>query len=266
MDARELYRAGRLTDAIDAMNGMVRDNPADLVHRGFLSELLCIAGNLDRADTQLEVVTNQQPEAAVGVSLVRQLIRAAKSRQEFFAEGRVPDVLADPTESMRLQLEASVRLRGGDAICASELLAEAEEKRPVTKGVMSGQPFDDIRDLDDLLGGMLEVLTSTGKYFWVPMETIERLAPRQPERPLDLHWLPAEISVTDGPDGVVYLPTVYGTRDSSLSDEILLGRSTEWSEEGEGVVRGTGLRAFLVGEEAKTVFELGELTFESSAS
>jgi hypothetical protein len=42
MDARELYRAGQLAAEITAMNEEVRT--CSTPRRGFLSELLCIAG------------------------------------------------------------------------------------------------------------------------------------------------------------------------------------------------------------------------------
>ncbi len=266
MDARQLYRAGRLNEAIDAMNGEVRKKPADIVARGFLAELLAIVGNFDRADAQLEIVTNQSPEAGVGVSLIRQLLRAAKSRQEFFSEGRVPEVLADPTEEIRLRIEASLMSREGDDARAADLLAQAEEARPAAKGTIDGKAFDDMRDLDDLVGGMFEVLTSTGKYYWIPMNTVQRLAPRKPERPLDLLWIPAEMNVENGPDGVVYIPSTYASHEPTEDEQLMLGRATEWVEKPGDVVRGAGLRGFLVGEEDPTVLQLGEILFEQAPS
>lgn len=261
MEAAELYRAGRLGQAIDAATAAVKAKPADLTGRGFLAELLCIAGNLDRADAQLEIVTNQHPKAAVGVSLLRQLIRAARSRQEFFQAGRVPEVLKHPSESMRLSLEAWAMTRSGDRAKAAELLRAAEAARPNPAGQRNGEPFVGVRDLDDLFAGVVEVLTSTGKYYWVPLEHVVRLAPRKPERPIDLLWLPAEMTVRGGPDGVVYLPCIYGNTGAQDGDALLLGRSTEWDDSPEGVVRGRGQRMFLVGDHDLSILDLGELTF-----
>lgn len=261
MDAAELYRVGQLQQAIEEATAAVRSKPADLVRRGFLAELLCIAGSLDRADAQLEIVTNQQPKAAVGVSLLRQLIRAARSRQEFFQAGRVPDVLKHPSETMRLSLEAWAVTRSGDRVRAADLLRAAEGSRPAAPGRMGDATFGDLRDLDDLFAGVVEVLTSTGKYYWVPIEHIVRMAPRRPERPIDLIWLPAEMTVRGGPDGVVYLPTVYGNTQAADGDALLLGRSTEWDEAPEGIVRGRGQRMFLVGDRDLSLLEIGEVTF-----
>jgi type VI secretion system protein ImpE len=266
MDAAELYRAGQLQRAIEAATAAVKEKPADLVRRGFLAELLCIVGNFDRADAQLEIVGNQQPKAVVGVSLLRQLIRAARSRQEFFAAGRVPDVLKHPSDSMRLRLEAWAVHRSGDHARAAELLQAAEAARPAAAGQRNGAPFADLRDLDDLLAGVVEVMTSTGKYYWVPIEHVVRLAPRKPERPIDLLWLPAEMSVRGGPDGVVYLPCVYGDTPADAGDTLLLGRATEWIDGPGGVVRGRGQRMFLVGDQDLSILDLGELVFADGSS
>ena len=266
MKAEDLYREGRLNDAVDAMNEEVRKHPADLERRAFLSELLCIAGNLDRADKLLETVLAQSPGSGTGIALVRQLIRAERARQEFYEAGRVPEVLVDPTEGMRLRIRASILLREGDMDGATKLLHEAEEKRTHPKGTIGGQAFEDLRDLDDLVGDCLEVLTSTGKFYWIPMDTVVQIAPRKPERPLDLLWLPVEMTVREGPEGVVYLPTTYAPTGSVTDEQLLLGRATEWVGEEGQAIRGHGQRTFLIGDEATAILELGEISFTEAAS
>jgi type VI secretion system protein ImpE len=49
MNAAELYREGRLDEAIEALGQALRDSPEDTRRRTFLFELLCFAGNYDRA-------------------------------------------------------------------------------------------------------------------------------------------------------------------------------------------------------------------------
>ena len=87
MNAKELYDAGQLDEALSAASDEVKRHPTDLARREFLCELLCFAGELERADKQLDAMNAQQPDAALGISLFRQLIRAEKARQGFFAEG-----------------------------------------------------------------------------------------------------------------------------------------------------------------------------------
>src|SRR5262245_11528456 len=123
MDARELYQAGLLKDAIAAMNAEVKQHPADTGSRALLCELLGFAGNLERADTLLDTLGTQDPQAMVGISLWRHLIRAEQARQQFFGEGRLPEFLGEPTPVLRLHLEASIHLREGRSAEAAKLLA-----------------------------------------------------------------------------------------------------------------------------------------------
>lgn len=257
MNAHELFRAGQIQPAIEAMNGEVRSNPADPDRRAFLADLLCIAGRFERADTQLDAIAKVLPGAASTVSLVRQLIRAEQWRQQCFAEGRLPEFLAAPDERLQNHLHALVLLRDGDLAGAAEQLAAAEEQRDPLPGTCDDQPFDDFRDADDTTACFFEVLTSTGKYFWVPMERISRLELRPIERPRDLIWRRAGVEVQGGPDGEIYLPAIYAP--APEDDAARLGRSTDWTE--TEPVRGIGLRTFLVGDDARTLSQLHELTF-----
>ena len=60
--------------------------------RGFLAELLCFDGSLERADKMLDLIGSQDPQAALGLALFRQQIRAEMARREFFGDGRVPGI------------------------------------------------------------------------------------------------------------------------------------------------------------------------------
>ncbi len=261
MNAHELYRAGKLGEAVDAQTLEVRAHPGDIERRCFLAELLCIAGNLDRADSQLETIEKLEAGTGPGLALLRQLIRAEKARREVHLDGRLPEFLEPPGAAEQLYLRALVVLRGGDLAGAAAACAQAEELRGSLAGTSDGKRFDDFRDLDDLHAGYLELLTSTGKYYWVPLARIVSLELDPPARPIDLLWRPASLSVSQGPDGKVYLPAVYCTAGGS-DEAALLGRSTDWvGGEGEPV-RGLGLRTFLVGEEARTILELGSIAFD----
>jgi type VI secretion system protein ImpE len=122
--------------------------------------------------------------------------------------------------------------------------------------------FDDFRDADDLCAGSFEVLTTTGKYYWIPTERVASVEFHPPKRARDLIWRRATMSVRAGPDGDVYLPVIYGSDDASVADTLKLGRETDWIEDG-GPVRGIGQRLFLVGEEAVGIMDLTTLEFGS---
>jgi type VI secretion system protein ImpE len=261
MTPSELYQAGRLAEAVDAALQAVKKHPTDTARRGLLCELLCFTGDLERADKQLETIGQQDPSSMVGVSMFRQLLRAETARQQFFREGRLPEFLGEITPLLQRHLEASVCLREGDPQQAAGILAEAEAQRPPVQGICDGTAFDDLRDLDDLTAPLLEVLTSTGKYFWVPMERVEWLEFHPPQRPQDLLWRRAHMVVAGGPDGEVFLPALYPHSPASQDDQLRLGRGTQWTGGDGAPVQGLGQRIFLVGDQDKTILELKQIEF-----
>jgi type VI secretion system protein ImpE len=259
MEARELFRQGLLDRAIEAMNSEVRQHPSDADRRSYLCDLLCLSGSFDRADVQLEAISKLVPGAMAGIALRRQLVRAETWRQQCFADGRVPEFLELPGERLGLHLRALAHLRAGEAATAATLLNDAEGLRPAIRGTCNGKTIEDFRDVDDTIGGVLELLTSTGKYYWVPLERVRRLELRPIERPRDLRWRRAGVEIDGGPDGEVYLPAIYAP--APESEEARLGRTTTWSD--DEPIRGSGLRVFLAGEEAVTLHELQTLEFPS---
>lgn len=259
IDIGALLASAQLDEAIAQMNQAVRANASGVEPRAMLAELLCWAGNLERADVLLDAITGLDPGAAVGVALVRQLVRAEQARQQFYTLGRLPDFVVKPDEVLELTLKAAVALREGAAGEARDRLAERDAKRGSISGTLNGEPFDEFRDLDDLSAAHLEVLTSNGKYLWVPLSIVGELEFRRPERQRDLLWPRARLAVTDGPEGEVFLPAIYFAAESTPAQR--LGHETVFVGEPGNPVFGRGLRTFLVGETSKTIHELGKLEF-----
>jgi len=261
----ELFRAGRLAAAVDAANADVRRAPGDFAKRHLLAELLVFTQNIERADVVLDAAAKADPKSAVAVAEFRQLLRADTARLQCLADGRVPEFLGEPTAAIRAALEARIALRAGDLGEAERHAAAIETARPRVSGIMQAPAgelsFDDFRDADDLFAGFFEVLTVTGKYFWIPTERVAQLEFHPPRRPRDLAWRRAAISVIDGPDGEVYLPALYPMTETDASDDVRLGRTTEWIEKDGEPVRGVGQRMFLVGEDAFGITEISMLRF-----
>ena len=262
MNAKEFFKAGKLANAINASVEEVKRRPADWDAREFLCELLILSGDLERADKHMDVLGHQNPQLMVGVALLRQLVRAEQARQQLFSEGRLPEMLGEPDAGLRAALRASVLLREGDIEQAKRILDEAEENREPLVGYVNGGKVDDFRDLDDLVSGVLELLTSNGKYYWVPFKRIKQMEFHPAERTLDLLWRRAHIEVDqDGPSGEVYIPVTYVPLGGAMSDEARLGRTTDWVGGEESPMRGIGQRIFLVGEEALPIMDIQELRF-----
>lgn len=273
-DAGRLFREGNLADALTAANAAVRKTPTDIGARVLLAELLVFAGNIERADVVLDACADLDPTAALVVAEFRQLLRGETARRQLFSEGRLPEFIGEPTAAHRLSLAAVVALRGGNTQEAGKLAAQAEEARGHPSGSMRGETFDDMRDGDDLLASCFEVITTTGKYFWIPPQRVALIEFHPMKRPRDLYWRRASMQVADGPDGDVYLPMIYppvnvqpgASAAEALTDALRLGRATDWSQAGEGgPMRGLGAVTLLVGEETLTWAEMDKVSFQVAA-
>lgn len=269
-EAGRLFHEGNLAAALTAANAAVRRAPTDIGARVLLAELLAFSGNIERADVVLDACADLDPTAAIVVAEFRQLLRGETARRQLFSEGRVPEFLGEPTPAQRSALAAIVALRNGDPAEAARLAAEAEAARPHPAGTLRGAAFDDMRDADDLLACCFEVITTTGKYFWIPPERVVLLEFHPAKRPRDLFWRRATMQVADGPDGDVYLPVIYPPMTKvaadAMTDPLRLGRATDWQQAGDGgPTIGLGAVTVLVGEEALTWLEIDKIDFKAAS-
>jgi type VI secretion system protein ImpE len=257
--ASELFKEGRLQEAIDAQLQDVKAKPGDHGRRLFLFELLAFAGELDRAGRQIDAVRYDDPDLEAATQSYRQLLQAEQYRRRVFAEGIMPQFLGRPPEWLGRRLEAVQALRGGQQAEAVRLLAEADAAAPPVRGTLNGKAVEGLRDCDDLFGPVLEVLAH-GDYYWLPLEQVEVLTANPPKFPRDLLWFPARIEVRDGPRGDVFLPALYPGSHEHPDDQIKLGRATDWKQAEAGPVLGVGGRTFLVGDDAVSLLAWREFT------
>ena len=181
-----------------AAQAALRKAPTDLAPRVLLAELLVFAGNLERADVILDAASAIDPSAALVVAEFRQLLRADMARRQLFRDGRVPEFLGGADRDAAPALAALVALRAGDWRSRARSGRAPRRSRPHAPGKHGDTAFDDLRDADDLLAGSFEVLTTTGKYFWIPTERVEASSSIAPKRPRDLLWRRASMSVGEG--------------------------------------------------------------------
>jgi type VI secretion system protein ImpE len=257
-----LFRQGDLHGAIEVAGQAVRLAPSDVARRLLLAELLVFDGNLARADTVLNAAAAVDPGLAVVVAEFRQLVLAAGIRKQVLGEGRAPEFLGGATESQQHLLRALLALREGDQAGAALAAKAAEAARPASPGRLligsEWREFADFRDACDLWGGTMEVLTTTGRYFWIPLENIISLQFQPAVRPRDLAWRRCTMDVRNGPEGDVYVPALYHAPEAT-DVALRLGRATEWTN--EAPVRGRGQRLFLAGEDGSPIQSLTEISF-----
>src|SRR5450759_3716171 len=121
MTAGQLFQAGKLDQAVQALGAELRDNPGDVQRRTFLFELLCFAGAYDRAEKQLDVLAQGGKDAQLGALLYAGALHAERSRTEPFQKKEYPKP-------------------AGESAAA-----------PLT-GTLNGQPFESFADADPRIG------------------------------------------------------------------------------------------------------------------
>ncbi len=260
--AFDLNAIGSLDQAKADLQARLRGAPTDVAARFALGELLLIEGAWDRADTLFDLVSTQAPDHGVRVALIRQLIRGEIWRAQVFGDGRAPEMLGEVEPQVERALRILVEARAGGP--AAQLREEADAAAPALAGVVNGRAFEGVRDLDDRTADVLEVLTSNGKYFWIPWSRVRSLELDPPGHVRDLIWRPARLDVRDGPEGVVYIPATYWTAETGLDDETRLARRTDWIER-DGLTLGQGQRCLLVGDDVVALGEIESLALEPEA-
>lgn len=236
MNAQELYRAGKLTEALRALTAEVRDNPTSASARTFLFELLCFAGEYERAQKHLAVLAQGGQQSELGAIAYRACLVAEQSRAAMFAAKEYPAV------------------DGG------------AESKPLS-GAINGRPFHSFTDADPRIGPRLEVFAA-GQYLWISFEHIVSVEMEAPRRLRDLLWRPA--AILTGPSfrekdlGEVMLPVLCPLSSKFPDDTVRLGRATEWQEEEGNSVVPFGQKLFLVDDEVVFPFlEIRKLEFTS---
>jgi type VI secretion system protein ImpE len=263
MTASELYRAGRLQEAIAAQVQEVKARPADQGKRLFLFEMLAFAGDLDRARKQLEAIHYDDPEVEAAGLVYRKLLDAEEARRRLFRDGVAPQFLAEPPAHVALRLEAINRLREDRSSEALSLLARAAGACTTLAGRLNDKPFAGLRDIDDLFGPVLEVMAH-GAYYWVPLQQVSAVTLNPPRFPRDLLWAPARLEMRDDSAGAVYLPALYPGSHQHANDAVKLGRMTDWLAAEGGPVRGAGQHTFQAGDEEIGLLEWRQLEIDGS--
>ena len=256
LQAKSLFDQGQLGPAIEELTREVKGNPSNIGLRIFLFELLCFAGDWNRAERQLDVIGHQNAQAKLGVEVYRNNIKAERDRRKLFDEGVAPHFLSEPPAYIDALLSAIEQLQAGNSDEAQKLLERVEAERPRLSGKANDSAFEDFRDCDDLTGPVLELLLHD-KYTWLPFEQINSIEIVAPRNLRDLLWTSVRIEAADGTVAEGFLPTLYVGSSDCPNDDVKLGRRTEWNEKNLAV----GSRLFLVDDEEKQIFETSTIEF-----
>lgn len=265
MNPLEQLQAGDLDGALESARKTVQSNPSSAAARVVLADVMCFHGDFERADQQLDNASTIQPDLSMTVVQLRRVVRAEVARHDFHRLGRVPEMLQTPDEEHKHRLRAALLLREKQFAEAAQELASAESLRTRPTGTCNGNRFGEWRDGDDLLAGILEVLSPDGRYFWVPFSAIEKLQFAPPQVPRDLLFRQTTLTTRSGVTSQVYVPVLYYLADHDPTPEQRRGRTTDWIESEGHPVRGVGQRVFLTDEQDYAILEVQTVQFDPPA-
>jgi type VI secretion system protein ImpE len=239
--AQDLLKSGDLAGALAALQNDVRSRPEDAKLRIFLFQLLCVQGNWERAIAQLKLCAQLDASALPMAQTYREAIICEVFREKVFKGEKDALIFGEPQDWLALLAQALRALAKGDTAQAAQLREEAFDKAPAASGEIDGQDFEWIADADMRLGPVLEIVIN-GKYFWMPFNVLSSLRIEAPEDLRDTVWTAANLTLNNGGELVGLIPTRYAGTVATGEDAMLLSRTTQWDDLGEGLFAGLGQR------------------------
>lgn len=240
-----------LSGLLEEATAAVRSDPARAKPRIALFQALCVAGQWDRALTQLQVLGELDAETKAMVDTCQALLRCERYRTEVFAGQRLPLFVGEPEPWIGQMAQAATLTAQGQVEQAEALRALALDAAPATGGRLDGTPFEWLADADSRLGPLLEAVVN-GKYTWIPLNRLLRIDIEAPQDLRDLVWCPASFQFASGGTQVGFIPTRYPGTETVGTESHKLARSTEWQAQGEATWTGIGQRMLVTdaGEQA----------------
>ena len=233
MNAQQLFKAGKIDAAVEALGVELRDNPMDFHRRTFLFELLCFAGNYSRAEKQLDILAKGSRDAEMGALLYRSALHAEQLRQEMFGGSTFPS---------------------------------GAKAQPVS-GTFNGRPFSSLTDADPRIGARMELFVA-GQYTLIPFEQLASVKMETPTKLRDLLWPPVLVRTAEsyvGLDlGEVITPALAPLTWQDTEDVVRLGRMTEWVQLDDGATVPIGQKLLLIDDAEVPILELRELIITPS--
>ncbi len=226
----------------------------------FLFQLLALAGEWEKARTQLETLAQLSPEAQMLAVAYGQAIDAELFRAQVFAGRATPPNLSR-SSAWANDLALAVGHFAAGRVDEGEAARErAFEAAPDTPGTLDGVAFDWIADADARFGPAFEAIIA-GSYGIVPFDSIEVMSSEGPRDLRDLVWYPVQLRFRTGQSIAAMLPGRYPGSDAADDADLRLARKTDWID-GPGGQAGLGQHLFsLSGGEERGILALRSLTF-----
>jgi type VI secretion system protein ImpE len=263
-DAAKSFDAGDLDGCLYQLQASLRQRPADTAARIFLAQLLLVLGQWQRASNQLNVLAEMDTTCEPLAHAYQPAIQCELFRASVFAGKTAPLIFGEPPEWIAPLVESLALSRQGKTAEALAQRAAAFGSASPTAGSLNGAPFETFWDMDSRLGPLFELFVE-GRYFWVPVSRVQRLASQPPSNVRDMVWLPVQVTWSNGGQTVALMPSRYSGSESSTNASLRLARATEWLDLGEEQYQGFGQRMFATENGELGLFEIRELTLATAS-
>ncbi len=261
MTAKELIKAGRLSEARMVLIEEVKNRPSDVGARTVLFQVLSLLGEWDKALRHLDMISTQDPRRTIGVHTYLNNVKAEQERAKVMKGAQLPSVMPEPPVYMHDYLDYLDAIRAGKSDGARASLALIDEARPVVLGTINGKHFGGMSDTDARLYAFLEAFVHE-RYVWIPIEAIRELIIHEPKDSFDLIWVTASITTWEGLSMNCSMPVTYPGTDEASDEQLKLGRLTDWAPLVGGMSRGLGQHVYAIGDEDVSILEIRSINFE----
>ena len=219
-----------LSETLADVTRQIQANPANADLRAAFVQLLCLAGNWSRAQTQLQSWLALSPQAQPTVNLLQQAI-AGELQRDAVLRGVVQPVLPGSAwhwcDTLLAALQAET---AGDVARGSALRADALERAAANPGTATQQDqptaFSWLMDGDSRFGPVCEVINQ-GRYYWIPFAAIREMQFQTPASVTDLVWRHTRVQLVDGSEQVCQIPARYPLL-AGADERFLRASVTEW--------------------------------------
>ncbi|EMQ2877955.1 type VI secretion system accessory protein TagJ [Vibrio cidicii] len=253
-DWQQQINQGELQQAKEALVSAIKQDPKNATLRSAFIEVLCLQGDFERADEQLMQAIKLFPEYLAGASQIRHLVKAAQARVDFAGGAASAQFVSGNDSQNNMLVSFSLALLNQDGEELVEVCEKAEAARPRATFSINGQTYEDVRDLDDRLAGFIELFSSAGNYFLVPLNQVNSLQLKPATNLLENIWRPCEFDIDGLGEGEAHFPMTYV---DSATDQHKLGRETDWKTLlGTEHCLGMGQKMWLAGEGAIALSQL----------
>jgi type VI secretion system protein ImpE len=259
MTAEESLKEGRLDEALKTLQSVVREDPANAKPRIFLFQLLSVLGEWQRANTQLQVLSQMDSDSMMLARIFEPILLCEAFRADVFAGKRTPIIFGQPPEWISFLVQAMEHFGKNEFKAGAELRDKAFDAAPESEGKINGEAFDWIADADERLGPVLEVILE-GRYYWIPFCRIRQVFIEPATDLRDLVWAPAQFLWENGGQAAGHIPTRYPGTEQSADGKLKLAGKTEWVDK-HGVHLGLGQRILATDASEYPLLEIQRIEF-----